>query len=235
MTTRLIHGEALATLRTLPDASVDAVVTDPPYFLPARHSNTRKDFPRSLSDLSMLEYFYRDCFEQFARVLKRTGFMYVFCDGQSYPVFYALAYRHVRRQCPLVWDKQVSINGFSWRHQHELILFAEMEESPAVKTGDGDVIRCRAVAVESREHPAEKPLPLMGEFVKKGTPLGGVVLDPFMGSGATGAACIRYGRSFIGVEQDAHYFAVARRRIEEAEAHRDGTAGELFAGLAGPR
>ena len=54
------------------------------------------------------------------------------------------------------------------------------------------------------------------------------VLDPFMGSGTTGVACVRTGRRFIGVELDVGYFAIAVRRIEEALRQRDG-------GLFGPQ
>ena len=45
------------------------------------------------------------------------------------------------------------------------------------------------------------------------TPTGGVVLDPFMGSGTTGCACVLEGRSFIGIEREAEYMEIARRRI----------------------
>jgi site-specific DNA-methyltransferase (adenine-specific) len=178
----LIQGDCLEVLRDLPDASVDAVVTDPPYFLPAKHYNTRKEFPRSLSDLSILEHFFRDFFTECVRVLKPTGCLYTFCDGQSYPVFFVTAYRYFRRLAPLVWDKMTSINGYSWRHQHELILYAEMNRAPLVPTGDGDIIRCRAVPVNSRMHPAEKPVELLQRLVEKSTVSIAMVLDPFMGS-----------------------------------------------------
>ena len=46
---------------------------------------------------------------------------------------------------------------------------------------------------------------------------GETVLDPFMGSGTTGVACVRTGRKFIGIEKDSTYFAIAERRIREAE------------------
>ena len=49
------------------------------------------------------------------------------------------------------------------------------------------------------------------------TPTGGVVLDPFMGSGTTGIACVNEGREFIGIEQSEEYIEIARRRIEYAE------------------
>ena len=64
-----------------------------------------------------------------------------------------------------------------------------------------------------REHPTQKPLALMQWCVGKTK---GVVLDPFMGSGTTGVACIKLGRKFIGIEIEPKYFDIACKRIEEA-------------------
>lgn len=220
----VVEGDCLEVMRGLPDGCVDAVVTDPPYFLPATHYSLRSKTYRSLSDLSILEHYFRDVFRAAARLLKPTGFLYAFCDGQSYPVFYATAYPFVHRLRPLVWDKRVSVNGFAWRHQHELILFAEMPESPAVKTGDGDVLDCRAVPVDDREHLAQKPVELLRRLIEKTTPKGGVVFDPFAGSASTGIAAMAVGCRFLGIEKDPGYVEIARRRIGEANGE-----GGLFA------
>ena len=66
------------------------------------------------------------------------------------------------------------------------------------------------------EHPTEKPLPLMMEIISDFTRPGEAVCDPFMGSGTTGVACANLGRPFIGIEQDARWFDLSCRRIEEA-------------------
>ena len=67
-------------------------------------------------------------------------------------------------------------------------------------------------------HPTVKPIELMRYLVRlTKTPTGGVVLDPFMGSGTTGCACVLEGREFIGIEIDPDYFAIAERRIKEAQ------------------
>lgn len=65
-------------------------------------------------------------------------------------------------------------------------------------------------------HPTEKPIPLMKEILKDFTNNGETILDPFMGSGTTGVACVKLGRKFIGIELDEKYFDIACRRIEEA-------------------
>ena len=213
----LYLGDCLEIMPTLPDNSVDAVITDPPYFLPAQHYCTRTQFARSLADLSLLEHFYRSVAGETNRVLKADGVWYVFCDGQSYPVFFVQIYPYVKAVRPLVWDKLTSINGYSWRHQHELVLFAEMPEARAVKTGDGDILKHRAVKVQKRQHPAEKPVELVKRLIEKSTKEGSIVADWFLGSGTTGVACVQTGRKFIGIEIDEGYFEIAKKRIVEAQ------------------
>jgi DNA modification methylase len=85
-------------------------------------------------------------------------------------------------------------------------------------------------------HGAGTPMALCRWWTRYICPPGGVVLDPFTGSGTTGLACVAEHRDFIGVELNPDYFAVAKRRIEEAEACRDGRGvGELFANAGGPQ
>lgn len=66
------------------------------------------------------------------------------------------------------------------------------------------------------EHPAQKPLPLMRELITLFSNPGELILDPFMGSGTTGYACIETGRQFIGIEKDPKYFDLACKRMAEA-------------------
>ena len=209
----LYRGDCLDVLPQLPPASVDVVVTDPPYFVPATHYATRSGTARSLTDLGILEHYFAAVFAAVRRVLKPTGFLYVFCDGQSYPVFYVTAYPHFRRVRPLIWDKQTSINGYAWRHQHELILFGDSEQSPQVPTGDGDVIQCRSVAMDDREHLAQKPVKLLAKLIGKTTPKGGVVLDPFAGSGSTAVAATQCGCSCVLIEKDPAYYSGSVQRV----------------------
>ena len=70
-------------------------------------------------------------------------------------------------------------------------------------------------------HPTEKPIPLMCEILQDFTNPGQTILDPFMGSGTTGAACAKMGRKFIGIELDEKYFDIACERISKAYAQPD--------------
>ena len=70
---------------------------------------------------------------------------------------------------------------------------------------------------EKVDHPTQKPVALMRHLVELFTVEGDTVLDPFMGSGTTGVACVQTGRNFIGVEIDEGYFNIAKKRIEQAQ------------------
>jgi site-specific DNA-methyltransferase (adenine-specific) len=78
----------------------------------------------------------------------------------------------------------------------------------------GDNPRNRTNTPRANHHPTVKPVDLMRYLVTLVCREGGTVLDPFMGSGTTGIACIRTGRKFIGIERDARYFEIAKQRLE---------------------
>ena len=71
------------------------------------------------------------------------------------------------------------------------------------------------------DHPTTKPTLLMRHYIEQSSQPGHVVLDPFMGSGATGVAAVRAGRKFIGIEKDAKYFDMCCKRIEAAQSTSD--------------
>jgi len=71
---------------------------------------------------------------------------------------------------------------------------------------------------ETGQHPTQKPVALMEWLVRAYSNAGDIVLDPFMGSGSTGVACMNAGRAFIGIERNKEFFDIACKRIEEAYA-----------------
>lgn len=82
----------------------------------------------------------------------------------------------------------------------------------SLKTGSGNERNTRA----RNHHPTVKPVALMRWLVRLVTPPGGLVLDPFMGSGTTGIAAVQEGRAFVGVEREPEYHAIAEARIAHA-------------------
>ncbi|MFM9967254.1 MAG: DNA-methyltransferase [Burkholderiales bacterium] len=79
------------------------------------------------------------------------------------------------------------------------------------------VSRLHRQHAERVDHPTQKPLALIERMVRASCPVGGVVLDPFMGSGTTAIAAARHGRRFIGFEINPDYIAIAQRRVASEE------------------
>jgi DNA modification methylase len=198
---------------------VDMLVTDPPYFLPVqsyvgvRGSGYRK---RMLGDVSVLSGYFESLFDTIEQTVAAGGTYYVFCDAKSYPIFWRALFpacNHVRL---CIWDKVVSYNGYTWRHQHELILWGETEGAARIPTGDGDILRCRGVLQKDRTHPAEKPVELLRQLIAKHEGATSV-LDPFCGSGASILAAKSLGKRAIGIEIEEQYCETAARRLEEVQ------------------
>lgn len=210
----LHKGDCLDIMAEMEYNSVDCIVTDPPYFIPAKHYSTRKEFKRNFADLGVMDSWFKVVFKEFKRILKDTGTIYMFCDGQSYPLFYWHTYHFAKSVKPLIWDKMTSINGYGWRHQHEIIMWAEMPKREKIPTGDGDVIKCRAVKVNDRIHPAQKPIELLKRLIEKSTEEGQIVFDPFAGSGTTIEACKQTNRKYIGVELSDDYYSNGFEKTE---------------------
>ena len=112
----------------------------------------------------------------------------------------------------LIWDKG---NGFKGRDFAECeMAWTNMDANARIFSYDplarGDYRGGR------KQHPTQKPVPLMEWCIQKLPETAQTILDPFMGSGTTGVACAKMGRSFIGIERDPEYFDIACRRIDDA-------------------
>jgi site-specific DNA-methyltransferase (adenine-specific) len=217
MENKTYRMDCIELMNDMEDKSVDCILTDPPYFIPAVHYSTRTAFKRNFADLGILESWFKIYFKQAARIIKPDGTIYMFCDGQSYPLFFWYCYQFTKSVKPLIWDKQMSINGYEWRHQHEIILWANMPDKKPIPTGDGDILKCRAVPVGERQHPAQKPIELLELLINKSTKAGDLIFDPFAGSGSCRIACERTSRNFIGAELNLDYYTEEEKRTNTNE------------------
>lgn len=211
---QIICGDCLEVMKEMPDNYVDLVITDPPYFIPAQSYVGKRgegNAKRNIGDTSIMKGYFERVFEELDRITKKSGTWYVFCDAQSYPIFYQVMFPFCGHVRLLVWDKIVSYNGYTWRHQHELIAWGERDDAKRIETGDGDIIKCRGVLQKDRNHPAEKPVILLQKLIEKHEK--GLVLDLFCGSGSTLVACSNLGRDCIGIEIDAGYCEITKHRV----------------------
>jgi site-specific DNA-methyltransferase (adenine-specific) len=176
----------------------------------------------------------REVGRQARRVLVPGGHLLSFIDWRmAANLSAALESADLRVHPTLVWDKQQIGMGAIFRNQHEFIV--HMTNGNPVPPQRRDVPNVLAFPpIRDGDHPTQKPIPLMRTLISVVCPKGGVVLDPFMGSGSTGVAALLEGCRFIGSEV-GDYFEVAQERIITAagvERLDSGQQADLFGGAA---
>lgn len=201
-----------------PDKYFDAILTDPPYGVDYQ-SNFKKDksqwFPKIAND----DKPFVEWIPLAKRILKDSGAIYTFYRWDVQEDFLSQLRSHFTVKSQIVWDKIVHGMGdlkSEYGPQHENILFAVMPKFQFHNGRPRSVITQKRVNPEELVHPNQKPVPLMEKLILDSTPKGGIVLDPFMGSGTTGVACIRTGRRFVGIEIDPKYYHLAKQNLSQA-------------------
>ena len=229
MTLRVLQGDVLQQMRLhVADESVDAVVTDPPYSsgaLPEARKGVRKSMTSGIEDgewfgsdsltVSGFAHLMRECAIEWRRVLKPGGHALVFIDWRmAGHLAAAIESADLRWMGTIVWDKMFPTMGTHFRYQHEFVLhFAKHPAAAAQRRDVPNVIRCKPVRGQNKDHPTEKPVDLLRTLLSVVAPPRGIVLDPFLGSGTTLVAADELGMSGIGVEREPHFLNVANRRL----------------------
>jgi len=197
-------------MRGFPDKSVDAVITDPPYGIgrdkgfegfggfggfgkPIARKQYHGDWDSKRPD--------RPYFNEILRVSKNALIF-----GGNYFTDYLPVGRHW-----IVWDKLNTMPTFG---DCELVWTNINRKSVKKITRQYNGLIGKE---KERFHATQKPVDLCAKLISLYTHEGDTVLDPFMGSGTTGVACVQTGRNFIGIEIDPTYFAIAEKRIAEAQ------------------
>lgn len=212
----LYHGDCLNILTEIERESVDVVLTDPPFFMPATHYSSRTQWQRSWGDTSILAAFWGQVLDAIVPTMRPTGHLLAFCDGASYPVFYPETYRRFDALRSLVWDKGRIGMGSPYRNQHELVIAARWAASGRTEErGVADVFKCPPVTSGNRLHPVDKPVDLLRQMLMPVAPIGSVILDPFAGGGSTLVAARDAGHAAIGIETEERYCEVIAKRLDQ--------------------
>jgi len=192
----LYHGDCAEILPTLDTKTINAVVTDPPYGINAGKGVGRENKKRFAAIAKNWDSVppAQFVFDSLLGIGEKPNYM-----GGNY--FCLPVSRNF-----LVWDKGPCLRGRD---------FSEVELAWCSWDGNAKIVMVNPThpAKEKKEHPTQKPLLLMEWCVGM---VGNIVLDPFMGSGTTGVACVKTGRKFIGIEKDKDYFDIAVDRIKAA-------------------
>jgi len=233
----IIHGDCIEVMRGMADNSVDATVVDAPYGDTSLGWDRRvngwiAEVARVMKPAASIWVFgsMRFLAPLFAE-FESAGFKYsqdIVWEKQNGTGFHNDRFRRVHEHAVLFYrgawadvhhDTQYTLDATAKvvRRKTRPTHTGHIEMGRYVSEDGGPRMMRSVLQVRNEHgkavHPTQKPVDLILPLVRYSTPSGGVVLDPFAGSGSTGVACVQSGRKFIGVELDADYVAIARARI----------------------
>ena len=213
-------GDCLEVMKSIPDNSIDLIVTDPPYLMNYK-TNRRKDKTHDFSSVilnddneQVVKEYIKECY----RILKNNTAMYMFCNANKIDVFKQEVEKYFTLKNIIVWVKNNHTAGdlkAQYGKKTEMILLVNKGRREINGKRLTDVWEYDRVAGKKQRHQNQKPVELLEQCILKHSNPGEVVFDGFMGSGSTGVACLNTGRRFIGIEIEKAYFEVAKRRMDE--------------------
>lgn len=232
------HGNALELLGRVEPGTVDAVITDPPYSSGGRTTSERQrepsakyqqtqsakwiDFAGDNRDQRSWTLWMAMWIGQALPLVRPGGYIMLFTDWRQLSCTSdALQIGGFVFRGIVPWDKtegaRAPHTGY-FRHQCEYVVWGTRGTSVPAKHGGPfpGLIRAPRVSNRDRHHMTTKPVVVMRDLVRAVRP-GGLVLDPFCGSGSTGVACVEMGRRFMGFELVPQIYDVAVGRLGQAQ------------------
>lgn len=200
------HGDCVILMRRMDAASVDFILTDPPYLVRYRDSSGRT--VRNDDNARWL----KPAFAEMFRLLKPDSYCVSFYGWNQVDRFTA-AWREAgfRMVGHLVFVKSYpsSVRFLEHRHEQAYLLAKGSPSEPSTMLSDV----CGWSYTGNRLHPTQKPVETLRPLVRTFCPVGGLVLDPFCGSGSSLVAARREGRAYLGIELDYGHSRTARERL----------------------
>lgn len=220
VTFMLNQADAVTWFRSLPDGSVDLVITDPPYESLEKHRSVGTTTRLKQSKASSNQWFqifpndrFTELLPEIYRVLKNHRHFYLFCDAETMFVIKPMAEQvGFKFWKPIVWDKQKIGMGYHYRSRYEFILFFEKGKRKLNDLSIADIIEHPRIF---RGYPTEKPIEVSEVLVRQSTVPGELVIDPFMGSGSVGLAALRQACNFWGNDICEEAIEITQQRLTE--------------------
>ncbi len=212
-----IHcADSFEFIKKLPDKCIDLILTDPPYGMEFQ-SGYRKEKHLVIENddnLDWLPEFIAQCY----RVLKNDTHAYFFCSFHNVDIFKQEISKQLEVKNILVWYKNNTGMGDlegDYAPQYEFCIYARKGNKKLNGGRDSNVLRF--AKTNNELHPTQKPLDLISFLCRKSSEEGGVVFDPFIGSGTTALASKILNRNFIGVEMEQKYVDIANERLRVSD------------------
>lgn len=228
---RIAQGDSHDLIKKIPDNSVDFILTDPPYNL-AQHSTGNIPLPgrtamnNDLAPWDLIEFKPEEWIDDFLRILKPTGNLFIFTSYNQIGKWYDLLDHKFDATNFMVWHKtnpapKVFKAGFlnsceliytCWNKGHTWNFISQAEMHNFVESS----ICMRPERLQDPKHPTQKPVAVLKKLITIASNENDVIFDPFMGVGSTGVAALELNRKFIGFEISPDYFKAAKLRLKNA-------------------
>lgn len=224
-TETLWFGNCIDLMANISDESVDLIVTDPPYkTITGGDSNGKNSIrPKGMLSGNRKLFIHQNdvlpeqWMPELFRVLKNGSHCYIFTNSLNMRNMLNIAESvGFKLHNILVWEKNNCTPSQFYMKNCEYVLFLRKGKAKWINNiGASKTVHQFNNIIGNKQHPTEKPVDLIQFYIENSTNEGDTVLDPFMGAGSTGIACKNSNRAFIGIEIDASYFSIAKKRICE--------------------
>lgn len=229
---RLSLGDSRDLIKSIPNQSVDLILTDPPYNI-AKYSTGNIPLPgrtpmnNDLAEWDLAEFNPDDWGGEFIRVLKPTGNLFIFTSYNQIGKWHSLLDPLFDTTQFMVWHKtnpapKIFKAGFlnscelifcCWNKKHTWNFISQKEMHNFIETP----ICMSPERLKSPKHPTQKPVSILKKIITIASNEDDIVFDPFMGVGSTGIAALALNRRFIGFEIEPQYFNASVERFSTFE------------------
>jgi DNA modification methylase len=216
------NGDSLEILETLPDESIDIVLTDPPYGI--SYISNRSIFEDTITKRGLMndgkeaiELLDKTC-EILSRKAAKNSHLYFFCSWSVFSSFESIIGKYFTIKTPIVWDKGNKGSGDldnDWGNQTEIVIFCTKGKK-LINKRLGNIINVPRMHTSKMIHPTQKPEELLKTILDVSYIDGDFVVDPFMGSGSTIKVANNMGAKSLGIELDNEMFQIANKYLKNA-------------------
>jgi DNA modification methylase len=254
---RILPGNCIEVLKSIPDKSIDMVFADPPYNLQLEKELWRPNATKvngveeewdQFSNFESYDQFTQAWLGSCKRVLKDTGTIWVigtyhnifrvgrimqdmgfwilndiiWIKNNPMPNFHGVRFTNAHET--LIWAQKLKGSKYTFNYQAMKLINSDRTSGGGLQMrSDWRLPLCtgkeRLKINGEKAHPTQKPEALLERVTLASTNPGDLILDPFFGTGTTGAVAKRLGRRWLGIETKANYIAIAQQRIEAIEAN----------------
>jgi len=209
---KILLGDCLDVMREMPDKCVDLVLTDPPYGIgESNERNATRGNACRPTDYGHYTWDSKRIPPEYFDEIRRISQNQIIFGGNYYGSILG------DTSCYIVWDKDNGKNDFA---DCELAWTSFKTAVRKFKYRWNGMLQENMRDKEKRIHPTQKPVALFEWILRLYSKPGDIILDPFLGSGTTVAACINLERQYIGIEINPDYVLASQQRIKKATEQR---------------